>query len=130
MDEELLLRMIKCLHNFKKYDIDLLGNFKIFEKSKIPSSKTPEESVCIDCQTPLCNSIKACDNVHVFTMQGMVTGFKSYVKNVVFVDYIIDTKVGAMVYNYNDRLFLGFDVCLYLKEHLYTTIQYYRLVNL
>ena len=45
MDEELLLRMIKYLHNFKKYDIDLLGNFKIFEKSKIPSSITPEESV-------------------------------------------------------------------------------------
>ena len=63
-------------------------------------------------------------------MQGMVTGFKLYVKNIVFVNYIIDTKVEAMVYNYNDRLFLGFDVCLYLKEHLYTTIQYYRLVNL
>ena len=35
MDEELLLRKIKYLHNFKKYDIDLLGNFKIFQKSKI-----------------------------------------------------------------------------------------------
>ena len=42
MDEELLLRMIKYLHNFKKYDLDLVGNFKIFEKSKIPSNITPE----------------------------------------------------------------------------------------
>ena len=38
MDEELLLRMIKYLHNFKKYDIDLLGIFKVFEKSKISNS--------------------------------------------------------------------------------------------
>ena len=68
MDEELLLRMIKYLHNFKKYDIDLLGNFKISEKSKIPSNITPEESVCIDCQTPLSNHVKVCDNVRVFTM--------------------------------------------------------------
>ena len=80
IDEELLLRMIKYLHNFKKYDIDLLVNFKIFEKSKIPSNITPEESVCIDCQTPLSNLVKFCDNVRVFTMQGMVTRFKSYVK--------------------------------------------------
>ena len=95
---KLLLRMIKYLHNFKKYDIDLLGNFIFFEKSKIPSNITPEESVCIDCQTPLSNPVKVCDNVLVFTMQGMVTGFKSYVKDAVFVNYIIDTKVGAMVY--------------------------------
>ena len=68
IDEELLLRMIKYLHNFKKYDIDLLGNFKISEKSKIPSNITPEESVCIDCQTLLSNHVKVCDNVCVFTM--------------------------------------------------------------
>ena len=68
MDEELLLRMIKYFHNFKKYYIDLLGNFKFFEKSKIPSNITPEESVCIDCQTPLSNPVKVCDTVRVFTM--------------------------------------------------------------
>ena len=120
MNEELLLRMIKYLHNFKKYDIDLLGNFKFFEKSKIPSNITPEESVCIDCQTPLSNPVKVCDNVRVFTMQGMVTGFKSYVKKCSICElYYRYQGWNYGIHNYNDRLFLGFDVCLYLKEHLY-----------
>ena len=79
-DGYLLLLMIKYLHIFKKFDIDLLGNFKVFEKSRIPSNITPEESVSIDCQTPVSNPVKVCDNVRVFTMQGMVTGFRSYVR--------------------------------------------------
>ena len=80
MDEELLLRMINYLHDFKKYDIDLLCNFKVFEKSKIPSNITPEKNICIDCQTHFSNPVKVCDNVRVFTMRGIVTGFKSYAK--------------------------------------------------
>ena len=131
MDEELLLRVIKYLHNFKKYDIDLLGTFKIFEKSKIPSNIKPEKSLCIDCQTPLSNPVKVCENMLVLTMQGMVTGFKSYVKKCSICElYYRYQGWNYGIHNYNDRLFLGFDVCLYLKEHLYTTIQYYRLVNL
>ena len=35
--------------------------------------------------------------MRVFTKQGMVTGFKSFVKNAVFVRYVIDTKVVTMV---------------------------------
>ena len=120
LDEEFLLRMIKYLHDFKKYDIDLLGNFKVFEISKIPSNITPEESVCIDCQTPLSNPVKVCDNVRVFTMQRMVTGFKSYVKKCNICElYYRYQGWNYGIHNYNDRLFLGFDVCLYLKEHLY-----------
>ena len=120
MDEELLLRMIKYFHNFKKYYIDLLGNFKFFEKSKIPSNITPEESVCIDCQTPLSNPVKVCDNVRVFTMQGMVTGFKSYVKKCSICELYYRYQGWSYgIHNYNDCLFLGFDLCLYLKEHLY-----------
>ena len=80
MEEELLLRMIKCLHNFKRYEINLLGNFKVFEKSKMPSNTIPEESVCINCQSSLSNLVKVCDNVRVFTIQGIVTGFQSYEK--------------------------------------------------
>ena len=67
--------MIKYLYNFKKQDADILDDFKIFENSKIPSNIIPEESVCIDCQTPLSNSVKVCDNVLAFVVQGMVTGY-------------------------------------------------------
>ena len=80
MDEELLLRMIKYLHSFKKYDADILDDFKVFQKSKTTRNIIPEESVCIDCQTHLSNPVKVWDNVRVFTMQVMVTGFKSFVK--------------------------------------------------
>ena len=119
MDEEPLLPMIKYLHNFKKYDIDPLGNFKVFE-SKIPSNIAPKVSVCIDCQTPLSNPIKVCDNVCVITVQGMVTAFKSYVKKCNICElYYRYQGWNYGIHNYNDRLFLGFDVCLYLKEHLY-----------
>ena len=123
--------MIKYLHNFKKYNIDLLGNYKVFEKRKTPSNIIPEESVCIDCQTPLSNPVKVCDNVRVLTMQGMVTGFKSYVKNAVFVNYIIDSKVGTMVYIIITTVYFWDLTYVYILKNIYTiTIQYYRLVNL
>ena len=75
MDEELLLRMIKYLHNFKKYDADILGDFNVLQKSKIPSNIITEENVCINCQTPLSNPVKVCGNMRVFTMQ--IMGFFS-----------------------------------------------------
>ena len=53
-------------------------------------------------------------------MQGMVTGFKSYVKKCSICElYYRYQGWNYGIHNYNDRLFLGFDVCLYLKEHLY-----------
>ena len=90
--------MIKHLHNFKKYDADVLDDFKDFE-NKIPSNIIPEESVCIDCQTPLSNPVKVCDNVRVFTMQGMVTGFKSFVKKCSICE-LYDPYQG--IHKYND----------------------------
>ena len=77
------------LHDFKKYDIDLLCNFKVFEKSKIPSNITPEKNICIDCQTHFSNPVKVCDNVRVFTMRGIVTGFKSYAKKMQYLWIIL-----------------------------------------
>ena len=98
IDEELLLRMIKYLHNFKKYDIDLLGNFKISEKSKIPSNITPEESVCIDCQTPLSNPLRFAILCVYLQCKEWLLVLNHILKNVVFVNYINDTKVGTMMY--------------------------------
>ena len=50
----------------------------------------------------------------------MVTGFKTYVKKCSICElYYRYQSWNYGIHNYNDRLFLGFDVCLYLKEHLY-----------
>ena len=50
----------------------------------------------------------------------MVTSFKSFVKKYSICElYYRYQGWNYGIYNYNDHLFLGFDVCLYLKEHLY-----------
>ena len=104
------------MHNFKKYDIDILDEFKVFENSKIPSNIIPEQSVCMDCQTALSNHVEVCGNVRIFTMQGMVTGFNSFGKKCSICElYYQHQGWNYGIHKYNDRLFLGFDVCLYLK---------------
>ena len=63
-------------------------------------------------------------------MQGMATGFESYVKNVVFMNYVINTKVGTMVYMIITTAYFWDLMYVFILKNIYaTTIQYYRLVN-
>ena len=52
-------------------------------------------------------------------------------KNVVFVNYIIDTKVGTVVYIIVTTVYFWDWMYAFILKNIYsTTIQYYRLVNL
>ena len=50
----------------------------------------------------------------------MITGFKSYVRKCNICElYFRYQGWNYGIHNYNDRFIFQFDVCLYLKEHLY-----------
>ena len=53
------------------------------------------------------------------TLQGLFENYKSFVNKCIRCGHFYRYQESCHgIHNYDDRLFLGIDVCLYLREHL------------
>ena len=53
------------------------------------------------------------------TLQGLLENYKSFVKKCIRCGHFYRYQESCHgIHNYDDRIFLGNDVCLYLREHL------------
>ena len=119
VDQSSLESMIRYIHKKKKYDGHQLQHFRIFNKSLLPGKFVPIETMCHLCKQRLSKSILVSKQVKVFTLQGLLDGYESYVKkcNGCSIYYRYQEYTHG-VHNFDDHLFMGLDVCMYLREHV------------
>ena len=71
------------------------------------------------CNATLSNPIKVSENVIVVTFQGALKDYINYVKQCLFCEHFYrDQACIHGIHNYDDRFFMGIDVCLFLREHI------------
>ena len=119
INEAILLEMIAFMRDQQFYKSEAVKYRNIFKKEIVPQNLTPLQKKCHLCNATLSNPIKVSENVIVVTFQGAFKDYISYVKQCLFCEhfYRYQTCIHA-IHNYDDRFFMGIDVCLFLREHI------------
>ena len=118
-DEIILEKMVKYLHEFKRYNANNIKKCRLFNKVQIPLHIIPTETICHDCNSRLSKPIKVTHDAKHLSFQGIFSGYCTYVKRCtqckIFYRY---QECQQGIHNIDDCFFLGIDVCLFIREHV------------
>ena len=110
--------MLKYIRN-KEYEKDQLKAHRTFNQSAVPANILPLEEICHLCCGDLSKPLSVSNNAKIMTLQGLFENYKSFVKKCIRCGHFYRYQEPCHgVRNYDNQLFLGIDVCLYLREHL------------
>ena len=117
-DQDKLMIMLKYIRN-KEYEKDQLNAYRTFNQSAVPANILPLEEICHLCCGDLSKPLSVSTNAKIMTLQGLFENYKSFVKKCIRCGHFYRYQKSCHgIHNYDDRFFLGIDVCLYLREHL------------
>ena len=119
INEAILLEIIVFMRDQLFYKSEAVKDRNIFKKEIVPRNLILLQEKCHLCNPTLSNPIKISENVIVVTFQGVFKDYISYVKQCLFCGhfYRYQTCIHG-IHNYDDRFFMGIDVCLFLREHI------------
>ena len=118
-EENILHIMLNYLRQFKTYNKEEVHNHRVFAKQKVPQHIIPIEQICHLRKTQLSNPITVTNNAKVVTLQGVFHNFKSFVKKCFQCGHFYRYQESNHgIHNYDDRFFIGIDICIYLQQHL------------
>ena len=119
INEAILLEMIAFMRDQQFYKSEAVKDHNIFKKEVVPRNLIPLQKRCHLCNATLSNPIKVSENVIVVTFQGAFKDYISYVKQCLFCKHFYRYQACIHgIHNYDDRFFMGIDVCLFLREHV------------
>ena len=117
--QETLDKMCKYILQNKKYSRVDIENSKTFNLEKIPRNFIPFETHCHFCQAVLGPACLVSSKARIISLSGIHVGFSSYVKQCKNCNVFYRYQEGTDgVHNFDDLLFLAFEVCLFLREHV------------
>ena len=111
--------MLSYLRQFRTYNKEEVHNHRVFVQQEVPQHIIPIEQICHLCKTQLSNPITVTNNAKVVTLQGVFHNFKSFVKKCFQCGHFYRyQESNHRILNYDDRFFIGIDICIYLQQHL------------
>ena len=118
-DEKALIIMMNYIRYHQSYKKQNLKEHNTFNKKHVPTNLVPIIENCHICHLELSKPIKVSENVVTVTFQGIYKDYNSYLKQCKLCKhyYLYQTTILG-IHNFDDKLFLGIDICLYLREHI------------
>ena len=119
INEAILLEMIVFMRDQKLYKREAVKYHNKFKKEIFPRNLTPLQEKCHLRNATISNPIKVSEKCFVVTFHGVFKDYISSVKQCLFCGhfYRYPTCIHG-IHNYDDRFFVGIDVCLFLREHI------------
>ena len=116
---ETLDKMCTYILQNKKYSCVDIENSKTVNIEKIPRNLIPYETHCHFCKALLGPASLVSSKARLISLSGIHVGFSSYVKQCTSCEIFYRYQEGTDgIHNYDDLLYLTFEVCLFLREHV------------
>ena len=118
INEAIFLEMILFMRDQQFYKSAAIKGRNIVKQEIVPRNLIPLKEKCNLCHATLSNPIKVSENVIVVTFQGVFKDYISYVKQCLFCGHFYRYQTCTHgIHNYDDRFFVGIDVCLFKRTY-------------